>query len=64
MSEIIHYLSANAAALQEKTLEHISLTIVSLLLASSIAIPLGILITQSRLLRSIILKFGSITQTI
>jgi osmoprotectant transport system permease protein len=51
-------------ALQEKTMEHIYLTSLSLIFATGIAIPLGIGIVRFSFLRSFILKAGSISQTI
>lgn len=58
------FLSMHAAALQQKTLEHIALSGSSLLLASLIAIPLGIGIARSPILQKIILPVGSVSQTI
>ncbi|MBY0501518.1 MAG: ABC transporter permease subunit [Alphaproteobacteria bacterium] len=51
-------------ALQEKTMEHIYLTSLSLIFATVIAIPLGIGIVRFSFLRTFILKAGSISQTI
>lgn len=61
---LIEFLSEHAAALQQKTLEHIFLSALALLIASSIAIPLGIGIFRFPSLRKIILPLGSISQTI
>lgn len=57
---IIHYLPV----LQEKTLEHISLTTLSLLIASALAIPIGIWIYRVPYLKNTVLKIGSVSQTI
>ena len=48
----------------QKTNEHISLSIFALIIALSIAVPLGIYIAHSTFLRNTILKMGSISQTI
>lgn len=64
MRGILPFLSEHAYELQQKLLQHISLTTLSVLIASWIAIPLGILIIRSSPLRRLTLKVGSISQTI
>lgn len=58
--EILGYLSV----LKEKTLEHIFLTALALLMASAFAIPIGVWIYRVPSLKNIVLKIGSISQTI
>ncbi len=63
-SEFFHFLGEHASSLQQKTLEHITLTALALFFASAIAIPLGVVITRLSPLRNIILNAGSVSQTI
>jgi osmoprotectant transport system permease protein len=58
------FLSEHAGALQQKVLEHLFLSSLSLLLASTLAIPLGISIFRFASLRKILLPIGSVSQTI
>lgn len=60
----VNFLSEHFAALQQKTIEHIFLSGLSLLIASFMAIPLGIAIFRCPTLRKMILPLGSISQTI
>jgi osmoprotectant transport system permease protein len=64
MRDLFPFLSEHAPELLQKTMEHLSLTMLALLFASCIAIPLGILIQHSPFLRQTILKAGSVSQTI
>lgn len=61
---LLNFLEEHALALQQKTCEHIALAGLSLLIASAIAIPLGILIFRVPLLKKIVLNVGSLSQTI
>lgn len=61
---MLHFLSEHASALQQKTIEHISLTGFSLFFASVISISLAILIDRIPSLRQVTLKMGSVSQTI
>lgn len=61
---ILDFLSEHAVALQQKTAEHIALSGLSLLLASMVALPLGVYVSRVPWLRKIILPMGSISQTI
>ncbi|MBS0271370.1 MAG: ABC transporter permease subunit [Proteobacteria bacterium] len=58
------FLVEHGAALQQKTFEHIALAGSSIFLASTIAIPLGIMMAHVPLLRKVLLNVGSISQTI
>lgn len=62
--KFIYFLSENFSSLLQKTFEHINLVAASLLFASAIAIPLGILITRFPAIRTLLLKAGSVSQTI
>jgi osmoprotectant transport system permease protein len=62
--EFIYFLSENFSPLLQKTFEHINLVAVSLLFASALAIPLGILIARFPTIRTLLLKAGSVSQTI
>ncbi len=64
ISGFFHFLGEQAFSLQQKTFEHISLAGLSVIFASAIAIPLGILITRFSWLQNITLRMGSISQTI
>ena len=44
---MIKYLTDNASALFEKTLEHLYISVFALLIAIIIAIPLGILLSKT-----------------
>jgi len=64
MIDVLSYLDEHALSLQQKTIQHISLTVISVIFASCIAIPLGIWIQRIAYFRNSILKVGSVTQTI
>lgn len=61
---LLDFLNEHAAALQQKTFEHISLTGFSLFIACLIAIPLGIGVSRYSLLKKFIFPVGSVSQTI
>lgn len=61
---LLDFLSEHAAALQQKTFEHISLSGFSLLIACLIAIPLGVGVSRFFFLRKVLFPLGSISQTI
>ena len=62
--EFFYFLNENFSLLLQKTLEHINLVATSLLFASAIAVPLGILIGRFPAIRILLLKAGSVSQTI
>src|SRR5436309_13715238 len=64
ISLFLNFLGEHASVLQQKTIEHISLASFSLMMASAIAVPLGIWITRFSFLRNLVLNVGSISQTI
>lgn len=64
MTEIFAYIGEHTAALQQRVMEHISLTFLALTFASFIAIPLGVWIQNSPVFQRTVLKLGSISQTI
>jgi osmoprotectant transport system permease protein len=64
MSEFFNFAQEYALPLLQKTIEHISLTVFALMAALCIAVPLGNWIAHSAVLRNIVLKVGSISQTI
>ncbi len=64
MSDFLHYIYEHRSLLSEKVFEHVSLTLASLVLAFSIAIPLGIWIRNIPYFGNSVLKAGSISQTI
>ena len=61
---LLDFLSEHAFALQQKILEHIALTGLSLLMAVAIAIPVGVGISRVSQLSKVILSAGSVSQTI
>lgn len=61
---MIKYLTDNASALFEKTLEHLYISVFALLIAIIIAIPLGILLSKTDKLSKISLTIAGILQTI
>lgn len=61
---LMEFLSEHFMALQQKTIEHIFLSVLSLLIASAIAIPLGVGIFRFPALGKTILPVGSVSQTI
>lgn len=63
-TDLVQFLKNHGSDLFQKTLEHITLVSLSLLIAAVFAIFLGILITRFASLRNVILKAGSVSQTI
>lgn len=64
MTEFFTYIGDHAAALQQKIMEHISLTFLALIFASCIAIPLGVWIQNTPVFQRTVLKLGNMSQTI
>ncbi|NBC07782.1 MAG: ABC transporter permease subunit [Bacteroidetes bacterium] len=64
MVELLNFFAENRAKLLEQVLEHIGLTFTSLLIATLIAVPLGILITRKPKLAGGVLGFTGVLQTI
>lgn len=64
MSELIEFFGTNRAKLAEQTLEHIGITFMSLLLATALAVPAGILISRRRKLAASFLGVAGVLQTI
>lgn len=64
LSGLAQYFTENASFLAKQTLEHIGLTIVSVVIAILIGVPLGIVCTQYRRLSSAVLGFTGMLQTI
>lgn len=64
ISLFLTFLGEHASALQQKMFEHVYLSGLALILASFIAIPLGIGVTRLSFIRNVTLKVGSISQTI
>ncbi|MCE4956415.1 ABC transporter permease [Macrococcoides caseolyticum] len=61
---MIEFLKQNQAELFTKTLEHISISLLSLLAAVIVAVPLGILLTKSDKLAKVVLSITSVLQTV
>ncbi|UBH12599.1 ABC transporter permease [Macrococcus armenti] len=61
---MLTFLQENQAELLQKTLEHISISLLSLLAAIIVAVPLGILLTKSEKLAKIVLSITSVLQTV
>ncbi|PNZ70619.1 ABC transporter permease [Staphylococcus croceilyticus] len=61
---MMQFLTENAGALFSKTLEHLYISVVSLLIAIIIAVPLGILLSKTKRLSKIALTIAGILQTI
>lgn len=61
---MLTFLQENQAELLQKTLEHISISLLSLLAAIIFAVPLGILLTKSEKLAKIVLSITSVLQTV
>lgn len=61
---MLTFLQENQAELLQKTWEHISISLLSLLAAIIVAVPLGILLTKSEKLAKIVLSITSILQTV
>lgn len=64
MVELITFFAENRAKLLEQVLEHVGLTFTSLLIATLIAVPLGIFITRKPKLSGGVLGFTGVLQTI
>ncbi|WP_414046005.1 ABC transporter permease [Macrococcus equi] len=61
---MIEFLKQNQAELFTKTIEHISISLLSLLAAILVAVPLGILLTKSDKLAKVVLAVTSVLQTV
>lgn len=61
---MLTFLQENQAELLQKTWEHISISLLSLLAAIIVAVPLGILLTKSEKLAKIVLSITSVLQTV
>ncbi|UOB19991.1 ABC transporter permease [Macrococcus armenti] len=61
---MLTFLLENQAELLQKTWEHISISLLSLLAAIIVAVPLGILLTKSEKLAKIVLSITSVLQTV
>lgn len=64
LDSLISYFSENAATLGRQTLEHLGLTLFSVLLAIIIGVPLGVLCTRQKRLATVILSGVGVLQTI
>lgn len=64
MVELLNFFVENRAKLLEQVLEHVGLTFTSLLIATLLAVPLGILITRKPKLAGGVLGFTGVLQTI
>lgn len=61
---MLAFLQENQAELLEKTWEHISISLLSLLAAIIVAVPLGIVLTKSDKLAKVVLSITSVLQTV
>ncbi|PKD99357.1 ABC transporter permease [Macrococcoides caseolyticum] len=61
---MLAFLQENQTELLEKTWEHISISLLSLLAAIIVAVPLGIVLTKSDKLAKIVLSITSVLQTV
>lgn len=61
---MMQFLADNAGTLFSKTLEHLYISVVSLLIAIIIAVPLGVLLSKTQRLSKIALTIAGILQTI
>lgn len=61
---MLTFLQENQAELLQKTWEHISISLLSLIAAIIVAVPLGILLTKSEKLAKVVLSITSILQTV
>lgn len=61
---MIEFLQVNGNELLQKTLEHFYISLLALLLAMIIAIPLGILLTRTKKLAKVVLSIASVLQTV
>lgn len=61
---MIEFLRVNGNELLQKTLEHFYISLLALLLAMIVAIPLGILLTRTKKLAKVVLSIASVLQTV
>jgi osmoprotectant transport system permease protein len=61
---VIEFLQVNGNELLQKTLEHFYISLLALLLAMIVAIPLGILLTRTKKLAKVVLSIASVLQTV
>lgn len=61
---MLDYFHENAGLILEKSLEHLSIAGISLLLGILVAVPLGILLIRSEVLAKIVMAVASVLQTI
>ncbi|MCD8797754.1 ABC transporter permease [Mammaliicoccus sciuri] len=61
---MIEFLQVNGNELLQKTLEHFYISLLALLLAMIVAIPLGILLTRTKKLAKLVLSIASVLQTV
>ncbi|QDR63788.1 ABC transporter permease [Mammaliicoccus sciuri] len=61
---MIEFLQVNGNELIQKTLEHFYISLLALLLAMIVAIPLGILLTRTKKLAKVVLSIASVLQTV
>ncbi len=61
---MIEFLQVNGNELLQKTLEHFYISLLALLLAMIVAIPLGILLTRTKKLAKVVLSIASVLQTV
>ncbi|WP_049318600.1 ABC transporter permease [Mammaliicoccus sciuri] len=61
---MIEFLQVNGNELLQKTLEHFYISLLALLLAMIVAIPLGILLTRTKKLAKVALSIASVLQTV
>ncbi len=62
--DLIRFVGANWSKLLEQLAEHVGLTLLSLLIATALAVPAGILATRRQRLASPLLGFAGIMQTV
>lgn len=61
---MLTFLQENQAELLQKTWEHISISLLSLVAAIIVAVPLGIVLTKSDKLAKVVLSITSVLQTV
>lgn len=61
---MLTFLQENQAELLQKTWEHISISLLSLVAAIIVAVPLGIMLTKSEKLAKVVLSITSVLQTV
>ncbi|WP_323704517.1 ABC transporter permease [Mammaliicoccus sp. Dog046] len=61
---MIEFLRVNGNELLQKTMEHFYISLLALLLAIIVAIPLGILLTRTKKIAKIVLSTASVLQTV